>query len=124
MARILVFDASPKRMVSYVSMLAGNDVIGNADLSCAIRPAVILKPDIILADWFDSDGPKLIDELRRVPRYPVPPVFLMEDIASAGKPAAFRKAARARNAAGFIPRPVSRERLFLIINATLLRDEL
>lgn len=69
-------------------MLACHDVRCAAHRNDALQTIVVWQPDLVLADWFDSDGPKLIEELHAVFAGPSfrhttpPPVVLVTEASS------------------------------------------
>ena len=75
----------------------------------ALRAVHDWKPDLILADWYRSDGAQFIHELHRVPRFLPPPVVLIEGIIDPNAVSTARDLAQRRGALDFLPRPLPEE---------------
>jgi CheY-like chemotaxis protein len=101
--------------------LPTHEFVGSADPRIALEKIAALRPHIVLADWFQSDGAQLIEWLKKIRVMPIPPVFLMEDDPTGVNTRKMRQQAQRHGAAGFIPRPLTETRLHTYINAACYR---
>lgn len=129
MARIVVFDKEVGRHELYRQWLLEHDLVMTSDATSAVRKIVELVPlpDLVLADWFMSDGVKLIRELQqlheRTPAFVPPPVILTDDLQDPLKFDAMTRSACGHGAADFLPRQLSREIFAGRITGFLSADE-
>ncbi|MFA6197820.1 MAG: response regulator [Patescibacteria group bacterium] len=119
MAKILVFDVNPARLMGLCAALAPHQVVSAGNILQAVQEAVLSHPDLIISDWDDSDGVKLVQELWRVPNFTPPPVCFTDTTHGPRYTKKLRLAALRRGAYGFIPRPLSHAGLACLVNALL-----
>lgn len=119
MAKILVFDVKPERLMAMCTALEPHQIISAGNILQAVREAVLSHPDLIISDWDDSDGVKLIRELGRVPNFTPPPVCFTDTTYGPRYTEKLRLAALRSGAYGFIPRPLSHAGLACQVNAFL-----
>ncbi len=105
MARILVYDILPERIMACITSLTPrHSVRVCTGLTGALQTTCVWKPDLVLADWYQSDGPKFIDELDRIPGIRRPPVVLVDAFPLEKAVEGVRELAQKRGATEFIPR--------------------
>lgn len=118
---ILIYDTNVDRLNVFLSALIGYRVIGVSEFSAAKRFILERRPTIVLADWFDSNSNRLLNELEQIRDWPVPPFYFMADVPNQAKVPDCQRRARSEGAFGFIPRPIGMSDFLLRVNGALYR---
>lgn len=134
--RIFLYDQDMFRLKRHRDLIKIFPTDGESHLHAAARRIMTFKPDLIIADWFESEGPELIklvnlqtegDRLRKidagiVPRNQNRPVVLMSDFNQTNTVCGLEmieRFAKQRGAVAYIARPVTNLEEFVI---NVLRD--
>lgn len=108
MARIVVCDRAERRQLFYEQALEGH-LISFVDRPIeAVALCRAFPQDLVIAEWFDVDGPRVIEEMNKFYDFTPPPVVLTADIRSSDKVEAATIRAIDKGAAWLIPFPMSR----------------
>ncbi len=118
---VLLFDTNVERLNLFLSALLGYQVIGVSEFSAAKRLILERQPAIVLADWFDSNTNRLLNELEQIRDRPIPPFYFMADVPNQAKVRECRRRALSQGAFGFIPRPIGQAQFLLYVNGALAR---
>lgn len=118
---VLFFDTNVERLNVFLSALVGHQAIGVSEFSTAKRFILERQPAIVIADWFDSNSNRLLNELEQVRDVPIPPFYFMADVPSQAKISDCRRRALRQGAFGFIPRPIGLSDFLLRVNGALAR---
>ena len=108
MACIVVLDRDERRQLFYEQALTGHIV---SFVDRPVEAAYLCRAfpqDLVIAEWFDADGPLVIEEMNRFHDFAPPPVVLTADIRSPEKTEAATIRAIDKGAAWLIPFPMSR----------------
>lgn len=108
MASIVILDVDEGRQHFYERALVGH-VVSFVDRP--VEAAYLCRAfpqDLVIAEWFDADGPRVIEEMGRFHDFAPPPVVLTADIRSSEKVEAATIRAIDKGAAWLIPFPMSR----------------
>lgn len=124
MAQILVLDANARRChkLGYQLLGLGHNVLFALGIREAIRAVAAIPPDLIFAEWFDSDGATFIYELNRLgPDLGRPPVVLTLGGPDDGQSATLETTAINCGAATLLFLPAGRTALTQTIERVLVR---
>lgn len=109
MAHIVVLDPNRERQRFYTEALAGH-VVSFVDRPVeAVYLARAFPQDLILTDWFEADGPRVLEELERLRDFVPPPVIFVTDVRSEELTEQATVRAISKGATWLIPLPMSRE---------------
>ncbi|MFH0952155.1 MAG: hypothetical protein V1838_03100 [Patescibacteria group bacterium] len=123
MALLVFYDQNMARLDLYARIIgAEHEVIGCTDIFTALRFIAENDPQLVLAEWYEGDGPKLIKELHKL-RINHPPVILIGELKDMTRFDEVKSRAHTHGACGFITRPFSTERFRQILKANLFRAD-
>ncbi len=124
MERIFVYDCDRERLMQISAALSGYDVWASTDLMDSVRRIQQLRPAVVLSDWHDSDGSKLLVELKRIPGFTPPLLYFMDRVPNPDRIKYFRRLAIRRGAAGFIELPTTQAQFLLAVERALFRSRM
>lgn len=113
MSHILVFSTDAKQQEWICSALAGAHIVTVVESANAAARMVRCSEtpvDIVIAEWFEYDGLRVIEEIRRLHNVNQPPVVLVTDIRSIDQVDAATVRAISHGADWFLPLPMARSK--------------
>lgn len=122
MARIVILDVNPDRQQFYGTALADH-IVSFVDRPVeAAYLARAFPQDVVIAEWFDSDGKEVIREIKRLQDFTPPPVILTADLRVPGVTHKATRQALRYGASWFIPLPMARKSFQDEVEAVIRRS--